>query len=91
MAFLSPSCCIIDLMLCYVVNIPLLLKLRGREKSFFFFILQLSERGFSSICFHLGLCIHLSTDHGNSFVSAGILHLSVGHIYSLGITRSMST
>ena len=51
-AFLSPSCWVIDLMLCYIVNIPLLHKLRGRMKSSFF-ICQLSERGFSSIYCHL--------------------------------------
>ena len=78
-AFLSPSCWIIDFMLCYIVNIPLLHKLRGREESSFS-ICQLSERGFCSICCHLGLCIHLSTDHGNSCVSAGIFPLSLGHI-----------
>jgi len=50
-------------MLCYIVNIPLLHKLGGGEKSSFF-ICQLSERGFSSIYCHLGLHIRLSTHHG---------------------------
>jgi len=88
-AFLSPSCWVIGLMLCHMVNIPLLHKLRGREKSSFF-ICQLSERGFSSIYCRLGLHMHLSTVLENSCISAGTLHLSVGHIYSLGIARIMS-